>query len=133
MFWKSMFFPNISDDIFEKMYAYQIRHNYGQEGNQKDYRPASCANILMNFPMLNDCHGCPFRISKSHTLVKQICALEILEVSSKSIVDVAKSGNYQLACAQVFDLVFGRVPKFEIVEHPNVYYLEAKMATQSQK
>ncbi|KAI9296106.1 hypothetical protein K502DRAFT_323989 [Neoconidiobolus thromboides FSU 785] len=37
-FWRRSF-SRMTDDEFKKGYAYNIRHNYGQEGNRKDYAP----------------------------------------------------------------------------------------------
>ena len=39
-FWRSKF--KVDSDKFEKQYAYNIRHSYGQEGKRNDYKPWSC-------------------------------------------------------------------------------------------
>lgn len=131
-FWKEMFTRNISDDTFDKMYAYQICHNYGQVGSRKDYHLASCSGILSEIIMPNDCHGCPYRTSNKQTLLQQIYNLGISDLSSKIVLDLVKSEQYKSACTKVFELVFGTAPKIGLVKHPNAYFLEAKIAIKNQ-
>jgi DNA primase large subunit len=38
VFWRTSF-SNITDDKFNKEYAYNVRYNYGLEGNRKNYSP----------------------------------------------------------------------------------------------
>ena len=45
-FWKKEFTKKIGADKFEKEYAYNIRHNYGKEGNKRDYDPKNCTKII---------------------------------------------------------------------------------------
>lgn len=33
-------------DKFEKLYAYNIRHMFGKEGKQADYKPWSCNKVI---------------------------------------------------------------------------------------
>jgi DNA primase large subunit len=46
-FWKGEFTKKISAEKFEKEYAYNIRHNYGKEGNKRDYDPKNCNKIIL--------------------------------------------------------------------------------------
>ena len=49
-FWRAEFAPRTPGDKFEKQYAYNIRHNYGKEGNRKSYTPYSCLKIISATP-----------------------------------------------------------------------------------
>ena len=49
-FWRAEFAPRTPSDKFEKQYAYNIRHNYGKEGNRKSYTPYSCLKIISATP-----------------------------------------------------------------------------------
>jgi DNA primase large subunit len=37
-------------DKFDKQYLYSIRHNYGKEGQRKDYTPYTCAKVIASTP-----------------------------------------------------------------------------------
>ncbi len=47
-FWKSEFTRknDIDTEKFEKNYAYNIRHSYGQEGKRNDYKPWNCTKTI---------------------------------------------------------------------------------------
>jgi len=45
-FWQRSFSRKIAPDVFQKRYAYNIRHNYGKEGKRADYTPFSCRRII---------------------------------------------------------------------------------------
>lgn len=49
-FWRAEFAPLTSGEKFEKQYAYNVRHNYGKEGNRKSYTPYSCLKIISAIP-----------------------------------------------------------------------------------
>mmetsp|Transcript_7948 Transcript_7948/g.13341 ORF Transcript_7948/g.13341 Transcript_7948/m.13341 type:complete len:114 (+) Transcript_7948:974-1315(+) len=61
-FWRSEFTKKIDGEKFERNYAYNIRHMYGQEGKRNDYKPWSCIKVLSQQPPgQGEYHGCPFK------------------------------------------------------------------------
>ena len=74
-FWKSEFTrkADIDADKFEKNYAYNIRHSYGQEGKRNDYKPWNCnKTINLTAPGKGEYHGCPFKTFSDDNLVQLI-------------------------------------------------------------
>ena len=55
---------NITDK-FDKEYAYNIRHNYGQEGKRADYTPYSCGKIISD-------HACPYAACEESVLIPML-------------------------------------------------------------
>jgi DNA primase large subunit len=45
-FWKDEFTKKIDGDKFEKNYAYNVRHMFGQEGKRNDYRAWNCQKVI---------------------------------------------------------------------------------------
>jgi DNA primase large subunit len=60
-FWKQAFAPRTGGEKFEKEYAYNVRHSYGQEGRRKDYEAHSCLKVISATPGAGEVHGCPFK------------------------------------------------------------------------
>ena len=45
-FWKRELTKKMDSDKFEKNYAYNIRHMFGQEGKRNDYKPWNCTKVI---------------------------------------------------------------------------------------
>ncbi|KAJ9512891.1 hypothetical protein QJQ45_029132 [Haematococcus lacustris] len=61
IFWRTSFAPRTPADKFDKEYAYNVRHNYGKEGNRKDYSAHNCLTLIRMTGGPQDHHGCPYR------------------------------------------------------------------------
>ncbi|KAJ2082057.1 DNA primase subunit pri2 [Coemansia sp. RSA 988] len=100
VYWRRAF-AAMSDDHFQKGYAYNIRHNYGMEGRRADYTPYSCHRIIMsNPPGPGDHHGCPFRHFSSDRLHAVLRRDRVPDAHLREIADLAAAGHYQVACTR---------------------------------
>ncbi|KAJ7406966.1 hypothetical protein WISP_129705 [Willisornis vidua] len=91
--------------LFDKGYAYSIRHNYGKEGKRTDYTPYSCMKIIMsNPPSQGDYHGCPFRHSDPELLKQKLQSYKIPPSGITQILELVKGMHFQLACQKYFEL-----------------------------
>ena len=126
LFWRTAFAPKYSSDQFAKEYAYNIRHNYGQEGKRANYSSFSCAKICSS--SIGDQAGCPY---KSFAPDRLASALEVFtgpagklnSAQIKEVVTLAAEGHSQVACTRVFE--FTRQNKgaaIETVTYPHKYY-----------
>ena len=73
IFWKTEFCKkhDIDSEKFEKNYAYNIRHSYGQEGKRNDYKPWNCnKTINLANPTTGEYHGCPFKTFSEENLIQ---------------------------------------------------------------
>lgn len=130
-FWRHSF-SNLTDDEFKKGFAYNIRHNYGQEGNRKDYSPYSCGKIINSAPNAKDQHhGCPFKHSSLELLRSDILQKNpvISAEELKSILDLVNSKHYNIACSKYFEVTHpstnsmaGSTSLAEPIVHPNQYF-----------
>lgn len=109
MFWRKSF-NKMSDDQFQKgNYAYNVRHNYGQEGKRANYTPYSCVRIITsNPPSTGDSHGCPFKHFGKDSLHSMLLAHGMTESTSKPVLELAKAGHYQVACTKYFEITRGK-------------------------
>lgn len=84
-------------EVFNKNYAYNIRHNYGKEGKRADYTPYSCQKIIMGAPPGNgEHHGCPFRHFNEHHVRGSLNQLRIKSNDIDEIIGHVKTQNYQV-------------------------------------
>ncbi|KAJ1556433.1 hypothetical protein HK405_007585 [Cladochytrium tenue] len=138
IYWRKSF-SKLSDDAFNKAYAYNIRFNYGREGSRKDYAPYSCQRIITtNPPGPGDHHGCPFRHG-SQDSVRSLCSrMGVSDAQLGEVGVLMKDGHYQIACTRVFEIA--RLPSIrkarapgntlaapvepavDVIEHPNQWF-----------
>jgi DNA primase large subunit len=80
MFWKQEFTkkPGMDAEKFEKNYAYNIRHMFGKEGKQADYKPWSCNKIInQTTPGAGELNGCPFKTFSEENLRQLLNLYEV--------------------------------------------------------
>ncbi|KAJ1918086.1 DNA primase subunit pri2 [Mycoemilia scoparia] len=139
LYWRKAF-SRMTDDQFQKGYAYNIRHNYGMEGKRTDYTPYSCGKIITtNAPSSGDHHGCPFRHSGQDKLRAMLFHGGLKDSEVRDVADYAQKGHYQIACTKYLELQIqkrrgGGKPSvlagsqansgvvIESITHPNQYF-----------
>ena len=87
----------------EKEHGYNIRHAYGREGHGKGLGSYGCMNKINAVPADGQYHGCPFKHSQKNLLAKVQNWGVKNEKKAKKIVQIAKDGKYQHACACFFE------------------------------
>jgi DNA primase large subunit len=124
-FWRDEFTKQIDADKFEKLYAYNIRHNYGKEGKRTNYTPYSCIKIIMSTVGHDDAHGCPFRHSDLPHLKQQLLAWNVPVTGINEVVEYVSQGHFQLACGKYFQLTHG-IQSDVSINHPNQYFVDSQ-------
>ncbi|KAJ2341905.1 DNA primase subunit pri2, partial [Coemansia sp. RSA 2618] len=111
VYWRRVF-SAMTDDQFQKGYAYNIRHNYGMEGRRADYAPYSCHRIIMsNPPGPGDHHGCPFRHFAHDRLRAALHRDRLTDAEVGDVVELARGGHYQVACTRHLEAKIARQKK----------------------
>lgn len=87
----------------EKEHGYNIRHAYGREGHGKGLGSYGCMNKINAVPADGQYHGCPFKHGQKNLLAKVQSWGVKNEKKAKKIVQIAKDGKYQHACACFFE------------------------------
>lgn len=108
-------------DKFEKSYAYNIRYNYGKEGQQRNWAPWSCLKAISSQVGPQDTHGCPFKTLDANGLRAKLSGYGFSSVHTQEIAGFASKGHYQIACGRYF-AVMHSLPNDESITHPNAYY-----------
>jgi len=104
LFWRTEFARSgIDGEKFEKQYAYNIRHNYGQEGKRADYREQSCLKIIGSSVGTGDSHGCPYRHYDSERLKSTLVTNGVSSIKAAEIAGLAKAQHFQIACSKCFE------------------------------
>ncbi|XP_052757862.1 DNA primase large subunit [Galleria mellonella] len=124
-FWREEFTKIMELDKFEKQYAYNIRYNYGKEGNKKNYSPYSCLKIINSPVGAQDCSGCPYRHCDVSNLKNKLQGYGFDPQTVHDIVDITKKGHFQVACSKYFDAVHN-IDLGLGINHPNQYFEESQ-------
>lgn len=132
VFWRTAFLPKHSTEQFNKEYAYNVRHNYGQEGKRANYASYSCGKICSGAAVPGEYHGCPYKHAGSTDRLSSMLALYTgpggSKLNASQISDVAAlagASHYQLACTRVFEMtrpVKTGSPPVETVTYPHKFY-----------
>jgi len=118
----------ISPDEFTKKYAYNIRHNYGQEGKRANYSAYSCSHIITGVqPGPNEYHGCPFK-SFGAPQMKKVLTRQLGTSNTRAIDDICSkiaNNEFQVACRMHFELEHPGADSGPVGNHPNAWYNES--------
>jgi DNA primase large subunit len=119
----------ISQEEYNKKYAYSIRHMYGKEGARKNYGGYNCSKIILGpLPQSDQFHGCPFRHSDKESLSAMLRSLRLDGKAVSEIVQLQEKNQYNLACQKHFLAAHPGVVDMENVDcnnvgnHPNAWY-----------
>ncbi|CAG8525975.1 6556_t:CDS:10 [Dentiscutata erythropus] len=138
IFWRKSF-STITDEKFQKDYAYNIRHNYGMEGKRQDYLPLNCHSIITNKqPGPGDQHGCPFKHFSEDNLRAFMAQTGVRKDENlKEILDLVRGKHYQVACTKYFEITkcledsisrdSGERHLMETITHPNSYFEQSAL------
>ncbi|MCR9067150.1 MAG: hypothetical protein NXI00_24505, partial [Cytophagales bacterium] len=124
-FWKQEFTRVMSQKEFDQEYAYNIRHNYGQEGRRADYTPYGCAKVISSGTAdqpQDHAHGCPFKIFSQAQLTNQLQAVGASMTDQTEIFQHANEKRFQLACKKYFEVTHPGCKKEFLINHPNQYF-----------
>ena len=125
-FWKAEFARGgKTGEEFEKKYSYNFKHQYGQVGARKNYRPYACGQIIGASPDTSGASGCPFRNCKAADLEKKLAVMGLNKENVAAVAGKAKERHFQVACTMAFEAREGRKFAEGGVQHPNQYFNES--------
>lgn len=140
IFWRTSF-RNITDDVFNKEYRYNVRHSYGDVGGDanrrgRGYSPFSCQRILTERPPgPGEAHGCPYRHFSVDNLTALLQATGVADRDLlRAVRDDVAAKRFHIACNRVFewshkaeikkvkeDGTWGAA-ELDTIVHPNTYF-----------
>ncbi|EJW04100.1 hypothetical protein EDEG_01622 [Edhazardia aedis USNM 41457] len=104
-----------------KEYTYMIRHSYGLEGSRKSYKSYYCQKVI-SFSDGKDSYGCPF-VRDLNYVSKYANDKNIKKDDIRDIEDIAKKGEYQIACTKVLQSCINTTLSInETVDSPFSFY-----------
>ncbi|KAF8921387.1 DNA primase large subunit [Mucidula mucida] len=134
IFWRKSFMGGkVTDDRFNKEYAYNVRHSYGKEGKRADYPAKTCMQLLTG----SSEYGCPYRFltpeNLQTSLVSAYAPLGLQHSDLPEILHTKKDSKFHLGCTRVFEITHAScgvkkgegVGAGETVSHPNQYALRS--------
>jgi len=121
-FWKTEFTKKIDGDKFEKNYAYNIRHMFGQEGKRNDYRPWNCTKVIgQQAPGQGEFHGCPFKNFGDDNLRQLLSGYGLSGSDMRVVMEKKKENLYQVACLRLYEFTHKDAVAENVGNHPNAY------------
>lgn len=128
-FWRRSFASKVPEDKFQKEYAYNVRHNYGQEGKRANYAPFSCSKIITgSSPSAGDHHGCPFRHHGSESLRNTLGNYSapngnrLNRDQIDQVMELVQGNHHQLACTKLFELTRKTTSVLDTITYPSKFY-----------
>lgn len=104
----SRHFTAVTNEQFQKEYAYNIRHMYGREGKRASYTPYNCTKIILGHAPSGgsgEHHGCPYKHYDVDHLDLVLKEMHITNAADRhEIMKLKQSHQYQLACVKQFEL-----------------------------
>ena len=120
-FWRQHF--KVDGDKFEKQYAYNIRHSYGQEGKRNDYKPWSCQKVIGQQPPGNgEFHGCPFKTFGESSLIQLLGSYGLTSSDIDTVVMKNREKLHQVACLRLYELAHPDAAADNVGNHPNAFF-----------
>lgn len=124
LFWKSEFCKKVPAETFEKSYAYNIRHMYGQEGKKQDYKGWGCSKIIsLTTPATGEFHGCPFKVLQDDMIKRML--VDIYHVNDHQLKEIMMHRDrkqFQVACVRLFEASHPNGASEGIGNHPMSYF-----------
>lgn len=131
-FWRMAMAQTAPGEKFDKNYLYNVRHNYGKEGNRKDYTPYACSRVISATPGVGQVHGCPYKTFAPEAVRSALSRAGVSPEKIEEAVMKAKGGHYQLACASAWEGAHSGCECETGINHPNQYYEESRRCIKEQ-
>ena len=133
VFWKDAFAPKIDESKFNKEYAYNVKHIYGQVGGRMVAPNLTCQKVISSD---EPCTGCPFKKFNVDALRASLQRYKVLdEHQINDIISTAKKNqNYQEACTKT--LVYTKkIEKdhIDVITHPHLFLRESLRQTEGER
>jgi DNA primase large subunit len=116
----------ISGEKFEREYAYNFKHQYGEAGSRIKYKPFCCQQLIHSSPDTSGTAGCAYKHYRPADLQTALNGMRLKTEVVTAVMNKAKEGQYQLACTMVYEARHAAEAKKDCVEHPNQYFKDSR-------